>query len=92
MKAAQTMSEPDPILAGQKATLPEALDLTALAVIGVIEGHNGAVAILRSSDGEIVRVVPGDVAFGVTVTAIGEAQILLTDGAGRTQSLQLPLG
>lgn len=86
------MSESYPILAGQNATQPDALDLHALAVIGLIEGHNGAVAILRSSAGEIVRVVPGDVVFGVTVTAIGAAQVLLTDRAGRTQSLQLPHG
>lgn len=84
------MSEPDTALAGEKATLPEALDLSALTVIGLIEGHNGAVALLRSSNGDIARVIPGDAVFGVTVTAIGEAQILLTDRWGRTQSLLLP--
>jgi hypothetical protein len=86
------MSEPDPILAGQKATRPDALDLSELSVIGVIDGHSGAAALLRASNGNLARVTPGDAAFGVTVTAIGDAQILLTDRWGRTQSLQLPSG
>lgn len=86
------MAEPGPALAWQNATLPEALDLSALSVIGLIEAHDGAAALLRSSNGQIARVTTGDAAFGVTVTAIGEAPILLTDRWGRTQSLQLPHG
>jgi hypothetical protein len=86
------MSEPDPVLAGQKATQPDALDLSELSVIGLIDGHSGAAALLRSSKGDIARVTPGDAVFGVTITAIGDAQILLTDRWGRTQSLQLPSG
>ena len=84
------MSEPDPALAWRNATLPEALDVSALSVIGLLEAHDGAVALLRSSDGQVARVTTGDAVFGMTITAIGDAQILLTDRWGRTQSLKLP--
>jgi CelD/BcsL family acetyltransferase involved in cellulose biosynthesis len=84
------MSEPDLAFATAQATLPAALDTHALSVIGVMVSNNGLAAFLRSSDGEIARVSPGDVVYGMTVTAIGDAQVMLTDSAGRTQALQLP--
>jgi hypothetical protein len=34
----------------------------------------------------------GDAAFGMTVTAIGDDMIMMTDRWGRTQSLHLPKG
>lgn len=84
------MSEPDLGFATAKATLPAALDTHALSVIGVMVSNSGLAAFLRSSDGKIARVSPGDVVFGMTVTAIRDAQVMLTDSAGRTQALQLP--
>jgi hypothetical protein len=86
------MAEPDPALAGAKATMSEALDLNALSVIGVIDGHNGLAALLRSSRGQIARVATGDSMFGVTITAIGDDLVIMTDRWGRTQSLALPRG
>ncbi len=77
-------------LAGVKATTPDALDLYALAVIGVMDAHDGTSALLRSSRGQVARVHVGDEAFGVRITAIGDNQVLLTDRWGRTQSLVLP--
>ena len=78
------------MLAEAKATLPDALELNTLSVIGLMEAHDGVAALLRSSRGQIARVSVGDQVFGVQVTAIGDAQILLTDRWGRTQSLALP--
>ncbi|KQB97740.1 hypothetical protein AL073_02035 [Loktanella sp. 1ANDIMAR09] len=77
-------------LSGQKATLPDTLELRELSVIGLMDAHDGIAALLRSSRGEIARVQVGDRAFGVQITAIGDAQVLLTDRWGRTQSLALP--
>jgi len=77
-------------LAGVNATVADALALNALAVIGVMDAHDGASALLRSSRGQIARVHVGDEAFGVRITAIGADQILLTDRWGRTQTLALP--
>jgi len=77
-------------LAGVNATMPEALELNTLSVIGVMDAHDGMAALLRSARGEIARVTVGDAVFGVQVTAIGEDQVLLTDRSGRTQSLALP--
>jgi Tfp pilus assembly protein PilP len=87
-----TMAELEAALAGAKATRPEALDLSSLAVIGVIDGHAGVTALLRSGNGQIARVKAGDTAFGHTITAIGDDRILTTDRWGRTQTLALPRG
>ena len=77
-------------LAGVNATMPDVLELNTLSVIGVMDTHDGAAALLRSARGRIARVAVGDTAFGVQITAIGDEQIILTDRWGRTQSLQLP--
>ena len=77
-------------LAGANATLPDALELRSLTVIGLMDAHDGTAALLRSSRGQIARVHVGDTAFGVQITAISDAQIMLTDRWGRTQSLALP--
>lgn len=80
----------DAALAAQKATMPDALSLNTLSVIGLIAAHDGPTALLRSSRGDIARVHVGDEAFGARVTAIGEDIVLLTDRWGQTHSLQLP--
>ncbi|MEL7178963.1 MAG: hypothetical protein AAFN63_03950 [Pseudomonadota bacterium] len=77
-------------LAGANATMPDALELNTLSVIGIMNAHDGTAALLRSARGRIARVSVGDQAFGVRVTAIGDDQILLTDRWGRTQSLTPP--
>lgn len=85
--ADETTNSPLP---GVKATMPDALALNRLAVIGLMDGQNGMAALLRSSRGQIARVRVGETAFGVQITAIGDEQVLLTDRWGRTQSLELP--
>ncbi|PJI91484.1 hypothetical protein BC777_0312 [Yoonia maricola] len=77
-------------VAGTAATMPDALALNQLAVIGVMDAYDGTAALLRSARGQIARVTVGDRAFGVRVTAIGDTQVLLTDRWGQTKSLQLP--
>jgi len=86
------MSETDEAaaLAAAHATVPEALPLNELTLIGLINGAEGATALLRSARGGIARVAVGDAAFGVTITAIGTEQVILTDRWGRTQSMDLP--
>lgn len=86
------MTEPitDPALAAEKATMPDALTLNALSVIGLINAHDGATALLRSARGEVARVQVGDEVFGVSITAIGETQVLLTNRWGQTHALALP--
>ena len=86
------MTNPTTALAEAKATVPEALDLSTLSVIGLIDGHNGSAALLRSEHGQIARAMTGDSVFGMTVTAIGDDRVLLTDRWGRTQTLGLPHG
>lgn len=87
-----TMSEPtsDPALAAAKATMPDALSLNALSVIGLMQAHDGATALLRSARGQVVRVHVGDDIFGGSVTAISDDLVVFTDRWGRVQTLQLP--
>jgi len=77
----------DAALAAVHATTPDALAEHKLAVIGIMNAHDGPAALLRSSRGQVARVRAGDTAFGTEITAIGEAQVVLTDRWGRTQSL-----
>ena len=77
-------------VAAAKATLPDALALNELSVIGLMNTSNGQAALLRSSRGDIARVTVGEEVFGVRVTAISDEQILLTNRWGRTEALALP--
>lgn len=86
------MADQHPIIAEDKATRSDALDLRSLTVIGVMHGSGGTAALLRSSGGDIVRVSVGEEAFGIRVTAIGDDRILMIDRWGRTHSLALPHG
>lgn len=86
------MPESDTALAAATATLPDALDMHRLSLIGVVEAHDGQAALLRSARGNVVRVLVGQVAFGVQIKAIGAEQVILTDSWGRTQALELPSG
>lgn len=86
------MSDPNSnaAIAAANATMPDALALNQLSVIGVMDAHDGTAALLRSARGRIARVHVGDEAFGVRITAIGDDQVLLTNRWGQTQALQLP--
>lgn len=85
--ADETTTSPLP---GEKATLPDTIALRALSVIGVMDAHDGAAALLRSSRGQVARVQVGDSVFGVEIRAIDNSQVVLTDRWGQTQSLALP--
>ena len=79
-------------LAGQHATRDDVLDLRALQLLGVLQAHDGAVALLRSSRGDVARVQVGQQAFGMQVTAIGTDRVMLTNRWGQTEALALPSG
>lgn len=81
------MAEQTSALAAAHATRPDAIDLRGLAVIGVMNAHDGPAAILRSGRGQIARVQVGTEVFGVTVTAIGEDRVILTTWSGATQTI-----
>lgn len=83
------MSEQTPALAAAKATRADALPLNDLTVIGLMKAHDGPAALLRSSRGQIARVQIGAQVFGVTVTGIGEDQVILTTRGGQTKAVQL---
>lgn len=83
------MSERTPAHVADKATIADAIDLRELALLGVMQAHDGPAALLRSPRGRIERVQTGGRAFGYTILAIGEAQIQLADRSGTTYALPL---
>ncbi|SFS13528.1 hypothetical protein [Yoonia litorea] len=86
------MAEPDNALAAQAATITDAIDMSALQLLGVMQAHDGPAALLRSSRGQIARVLVGDEAFGIRITAIGDDRVTLTNRWGQSQALGLPQG
>jgi hypothetical protein len=78
--------------AAAAATLQDVLDLSSLQLLGVMQAHDGPIALIRSSRGDIARLHVGEVAFGVTITAIGDDTVILTNRWGQTEALGLPQG
>ena len=82
---AETVNE----TAAAAATKEDVLDLRALQLLGVMQAHDGPAALIRSSRGQIARLAVGEAAFGVTLTAIGEDSVILTNRWGQTEALTL---
>ncbi len=84
------MAQNDTSPAAAQATKPDALALDRLTLIGLFSTTEGPAALIRAADGQVARIVPGMQTMGLTVTAIGETQVLVTDRAGVTFAMQLP--
>lgn len=84
------MSEQTPALVAEKATIPGAVDLRNLTILGLMQVKDGPAALIRSGDGRIERVTPGSQVFGVTISAIGEDVVVLSDARGAVYQLTIP--
>lgn len=84
------MSDPDMSAAEQQATAVDVLALNELTLIGLMTTPEGPAALIRASNGKIERVIPGVRTLGITVTAIGENQVLLTGANGVTAAVYMP--
>lgn len=80
----------DPTQADIHATLTDALNIDALAVIGVIDAQNERAVLLRSARGNVARASVGTKVLGVEVIAIDDTQVVISDWLGRGKALQLP--
>jgi hypothetical protein len=83
------MSQPESSPAAQ-ATAHDVLALDRLTLIGLFNTAEGPAALIRAANGQVARIVPGMQTMGVTVTAIGETQVLVTGRDGVTVAMQLP--
>ena len=83
-------SEPDSTLAEAQATAADALELDRLTLIGLMNTAEGPAALIRAANGKVERIVPGMRTLGVTVTAIGETQVLVTGSDGVTLAMYMP--
>ncbi|MBE0413001.1 hypothetical protein [Yoonia sp.] len=84
------MSQTTPACVAERATLPGALPLNGLTLIGIFTLQDGPAALLRSSNGQIARATPGTAVLGVTVTAISAATVMLVDQTGTSHALAVP--
>ncbi|MBQ2263045.1 MAG: hypothetical protein II336_16990 [Loktanella sp.] len=84
------MTQPDLSPAEEQATTPDALDLDSLTLIGLFSTNEGPAALIRAANGQVARIVPGMRTLGVTVTAIGDTQVLLTGADGVTSAVYMP--
>lgn len=84
------MSDPDSSVAEAQATTPDILALDRLTLIGLMNTPEGPAALIRAANGRVARIVPGMRTLGVTVTAIGDTQVLLTGSDGVTKAMQMP--
>ncbi|SLN47922.1 hypothetical protein [Roseisalinus antarcticus] len=73
------------------ATEPQALDLSATALIGLIDGPEGPSALLRYRDGEIATVAPGESTPEGQVVAIDDTRVVIAQRAGQLV-LTMPAG
>lgn len=84
------MSDPTaPATAADLATLPEALPLRGLQLIGIAGTQDAPRALLRSPNGKIETVGIGDTVRRRTVVAIDADAILLSSSHG-TETLHMP--
>jgi len=86
------MTEQTPAHVAANATRPDAIELRDLTVIGIMRAFDGPAALLRSGRGRIARVQVGTQVFPVTVTAIANDQVVLTNRSGQAQAVTVAGG
>lgn len=73
------------------ATQRRALDTSGMALLGTLVEPDGPKALIRTANGSVEKVAPGD-RIGLTqVRAIGEGLVQI-GGLGGTQTLTMPKG
>ena len=84
------MSAETPPQVAASAQIEDALPLNELALIGLFGTPDGASALVRAPDGDILRLVAGDQALGLTVTAIDDTALHFVDASGAPSRLTMP--
>lgn len=76
--------------AGLKAVIEDGLPLDRLSLIGLFAKPDGGTALLRTARGEIVEVRAGERKLGLTINAVDNTGLYITDASGNAVVLQLP--
>lgn len=61
------------------------------ALLGIVEGPEGARALIRHADGAVAMVTPGDNTASGRILAVGQGQVVLS-GVFRNTVLTMPAG
>ena len=83
------MTEDTPADVAHAASIPDALPLDRLALVGLFSSGADTTALLRTAAGDIVRVAPGDRVGPATITTIDEHRLELSQG-GESYVLAMP--
>ncbi len=81
-----------PAFVAESALIADALPLDQLTLIGIFEKPAGNTALFRNEDGAIFTVAVGDATHGMTIAAIDDARVHLTDATGTLHVLEIPVG
>jgi len=76
----------------ENAQEPEKLDLNKLTLLGIFTKPDGSTALIRMANGQIASVTPGDTTGDMTVTALDDNALYLSDRRGRQVVLEMPKG
>ncbi|SIS90895.1 hypothetical protein SAMN05421759_10632 [Roseivivax lentus] len=85
------MSNPEtPKNVAEKATRHADIDLSEIALLGVMGTEAAPTALLRLPSGEVAKVAPGTQVGNRTVAAIDAARLALASADGRTTWIAIP--
>ncbi|MEJ6398599.1 hypothetical protein [Yoonia sp. 208BN28-4] len=84
--------EPTPAHVAETAMISDVLPLDELTLLGIFGKPTGNTALLRKADGEILTLAAGDAAAGMTIAAIDDDAVHLTDARGTMHVLTIPAG
>ncbi len=82
-------TETTPFVA-QTASIPDALPLHEVSLLGLFGGPEDQSALLRNPAGDVAMVKTGDRVFGLTVIAMNDASVQFRDERGRDGTLSIP--
>lgn len=76
--------------AAANAVTPNILPLHELTLIGLMYADGASTALIRTSQGQIAKVRPGDIIGAQTVAAISENGLILAGTNGSQTILKMP--
>ena len=74
----------------EKATVQSDIDLSAIALLGVMGTEDDPTALLRLPSGKVAKVAPGMQVGRHHVAAIDDTRLALANAGGRTTWIEIP--
>ena len=82
-------TETSPAVA-EMAAIPDAISMDEIALVGLFSNAEGGRALIRSPQGDILVLNVGDTALGLTVVAVADDALHVSDPTGTLRQLTMP--